>query len=785
VVGDGATSLAGVLRGLREVAGLSQEELAQRAGLSTHAVSALERGTRTRPYPHTLRALARALELDDADRTRLIAAVPPRTRPVRTAADAATGRPRELPVPPTPLLGREDDVRRIGALLAARRLVTLSGPGGVGKSRLALAVADRFGDRYADGVALVELAPLLEASAVLPAIADAVDASRGAGRSVAEDVVERLRGQHLLLVLDNVEHLLDAAAEVAALIEAAPGLNVLATSRAPLRVRGETEVAVDPLALPSATTPVSESPAARLLLDRAGAVSPGWGTAADEQEAVAATCVRLAGLPLALELAAARARLLDPAALLARLDGALDGGPRDLPPRQRTMRATLDWSHDLLHEPEKELFRRLSVFAGGFTLETAEEVGAAGAVEAEDVLVLLGNLVEQSLVLAETSPEGTTRYRMLEPVRQYALEKLRESGEADEARGRHVRYYLALAEQAEPHIKGLDQAEWLDRLETENDNLRTAIGWSIETGDAQSAARFGWVLAMYWVMRARHSEGRLWMEQTVARDDLPDELRAKALWALAASVYGSGDDERLMAISEEGVAISRKVQDARAQAYSKGMVGFAALQLGDLDRATRALEESLRLDREQGDDWAAAHILTHLAVVPLRQGNFPQAAAYAEEALELTDRTGDRLAANIALYLLAQTALAAGEHERANAYFLDALVLTFEVSDMTNAAYCLQGLAAVAGAQGEQVHAARLLGAAEALIEAAGTHLYAQMDHELYKRVADAAREQLGERAWTAAHREGRAMSFEEAVSYVREGDEALPKARTETPATE
>jgi non-specific serine/threonine protein kinase len=195
----------------------------------------------------------------------------------------------------------------------------------------------------------------------------------------------------------------------------------------------------------------------------------------------------------------------------------------------------------------------------------------------------------------------------------------------------------------------LDQAEWLDRIETENDNLRAAIGWSIETGDAQTATRFGWVLAMYWVMRARHSEGRLWMEQTVARNDLPDETRAKALWALAVCVYGSGDDERLMAISEEGVAISRKVQDARAEAYSLGMVGFAALQLGELERATTVLEESLRLDRELGDDWAAAHILTHLAVVPLRQGDYPQAAAYAEEALELTDRTGDRLAANIAL----------------------------------------------------------------------------------------------------------------------------------------
>ena len=449
------------------------------------------------------------------------------------------------------------------------------------------------------------------------------------------------------------------------------------------------------------------------------------------------------------------------------------------------MRATLDWSHDLLHEPEKELFRRLSVFAGGFTLETAEDVGAAGTVAAEDVLVLLGNLVEQSLVVVETSPEEKTRYRMLEPVRQYALERLRESGEAEEARRRHVRHYLALAEQAEPHIKGLDQASWLDRLETENDNLRAAIGWSLEDRDASVAARFGWVLCMYWVMRARHSEGRLWMEQAVARKDLADEMKARALWALAVCVYGSGEDERLMAISEEGLALSRKVRDLRAEAYSRGMVGFAALQLGKLDQAIRALEESLRLDRELKDDWAAAHILTHLAVVPLRQEDYQQAAAYAEEALELSRKTGDRLAGNIALYILAQTSLASGEHVQAARYFKDALVLTFEVSDLTNASYCLQGLAAVAETQGEPRRAARLLGAAEALLEAAGTHLYAQMDHELYDRVADASRERLGELAWTTARREGRNMSLEEAVDYVRERDEVLPKASTEAPAAE
>ena len=450
------------------------------------------------------------------------------------------------------------------------------------------------------------------------------------------------------------------------------------------------------------------------------------------------------------------------------------------------MRSTLDWSHELLHGPEKELFRRLSVFAGGFELEAAEVVAAAGEVDDEDVLILLGNLVEQSLVVVETSPEGQTRYRMLEPVRQYAFEKLEESGEAEETRWRHARYYLALAEEAEPHIKGHDQGEWLDRLEAENDNLRAAIGWSLEAGDASVTARFGWALGMYWVMRARHSEGRLWMEQTAAQGgDLPAGMRARALWSLAASVYGSGENERLVAIAEEGVALSRQAGDRQSEAGNLGMMGFAAVQLGDFDRANRALDESLKIWRELGDAWAAAHILTHLAVPPLRLGDYQRAAAYAEEALVFTRQTGDRLAANIALHILAQAAWASGDHERAARYFQDALELTFEVSDRTNAAYCMQGLAAVAASRGESGRAARLLGAAEALLETAGIPLYAQVDLELHQRAADAAREQLGEQAWAEAWDEGRAMSFEEAVAYAREGDEALPTARTRTPASE
>jgi predicted ATPase len=665
------------------------------------------------------------------------------------------------------------------------RLLTLTGPGGIGKTRLGIEAAQKAGGYFPDGVAFVALAPLGDAALVMPTVSQVLGLRDAAGVHPLEILRQHLRERKFLLVLDNFEHVAEAAPEVVDLLGSCPNLSVLVTSRAPLRVRGEREYSVSSLAVPDPTrTPeakeVAEAPAAELFVKRAEDASPAFELTQANAAAVAAVCWRLDGLPLALELAAAQTRFLGPTALLSRLDQALQaGGARDLPERQRTMLATLDWSHELLHEPERELFRRLSVFAGGFTLEAAEEVCAAGAVEAGEVLVLLGKLVEQSLVLAETSPEGVTRYRMLEPIRQYALEQLRESGEEDEVRRRHLQHYLALAEEAEPRIRGRDQIEWLDRLEAENDNLRAAIGWLLEAGEAQTAARFGWALSMYWVMRARHGEGRLLMEQTLAQggDELPAQMRAKALWALAACVYGLGDDEHLLEISEESVALFRRAGDRHGEAYALGMVGFVALRLNELDRAARVLEEALEGLREHEDAWGSAQVLNYQAIVPLRRGECQRAAGYAEEALALTRETGDRLAGNISLYLLAQAAWAMDEHERAARYLRESLVLASQLAEKVDSAYCMQGLAAVAGARGEPRRVARLLGAAEALLEAAGLVLYAQVNNEPHQRAVSAAREELGERAWKEARDEGRAMSFEEAVAYALGEDEALPPA--------
>ncbi|MGH3147749.1 MAG: ATP-binding protein [Rubrobacter sp.] len=780
-------TFGGMLKRLREAAGLTQEELALRAGMTAKGVSALERGERKRPYPHTVRSISEALGLPEEARVTLFAAVPRRNAkepdPTASVAPEPDVAGSGLPAPTTPLVGREKELVEVTDLLGrpGTRLLTLTGVGGTGKTRLALEAArwakQRVEQTFPDGVAFAALASLGDAALVASTISQALGLQETAARSPLDAVREHLRERRMLLVLDNFEHVAGAAPDAVALIEGCPDLTVLVTSRAPLRVRGEQEYPVQPLALPASTVSSSpgdvlDSPSGRLFVERARAASPSFEVTEENARAVAAICWRLDGIPLALELAAAKARHLDPAALLGRLDRALSRGwARDLPERQQTMRAALDWSHDLLSDEEKVLFRRLSVFAGGFTLEAAEEVGANGEDGADDVVDLLGRLVEQSLVLAET-PAGEMRYRMLEPVRQYALEELKESGEADQVLGRHAGHYLALAELAGPQIKGWDQGEWLDRLETESDNLRAAISRSAEAGDIETASRICWSIGMYWVMRARHSEGLRLMEQVLAHaEDMPAGQRVRILWPMTVCIYGSRDNERLMVLSEEAVALARQAGDAHAEANMLGMAGFAALQLGDLDRAAGLLEESLALCRERELDWEAAQILTHLAVPPMRRGEYERAAGYAREALVITERIGDRLAGNIAIQMLAQAAWAAGDGEGATRYFRHSLELAYELADRVNSAYCLRALATVEETRDEPRHTARMLGAAEALLEAAGVPTYAMSDHEFHLDAEKAVREELGQEAWLTARDEGREMTFDQAVAYALEVD--------------
>lgn len=760
VVMPGSEPFAERLRRLREAAGLTQEQLAERAGLSAKAVSLLERGERTRPYPHTVRALADSLGLEDADRQALVASV-------RRGA-SVTPRVPSYADAPTSLLGREGELRDVASLLrgGASRLVTLTGPGGVGKTRLAHALLETLSPEYADGVAFVPLAPISSPELVLPTVAHALGLSDD-GRDASEVLRDHLARRRMLLVLDNLEHLVEAVEALAALIALPEGPVLLATSRRPLRLRGEVEYAVPPLWVPESTRPSAEavlgSPSGRLFAQRAQAVSQGFEVTGANAAEVAGICRRLAGLPLALEIAAARTRFLGTTQLLARLDRlASEEGARDAPDRHRTLARTLDWSHELLGPPERTLFARLSVFAGSFGLEAAEDVGEGPGL---DVLSCFELLVEHSLVTVDLpSGAGEARYRLLEPVRQYAAARLRDAGEEHATRLAHAEWYAALAETAYAHLERSEQVEWLDLLRTENDNLRAAIGWSIAAGHPDLAVRLGWSLRMYWLHHDRREEGRLLLEQIPEQGaGLPVVLRARLLHVLSFCRYGFGG--RHLALAQESLDLFREGGDVVGEEYALGQLGFALLSEGSVDDARRALQATLDLALARGDDAQAAHVLNHLAAACLRTGERADAAVLAERALGHARHTGERLAQQTALQVLAQLAWADGDAERARGLFADSMRRALELSDHVNTAYCLRGVALCDRGSGDE--AARLFGAAQAVLEAAGFPRFAWLMDEFEEAVTAASVRAAGTPSFAAGHDAGREAGVDLAQQWV------------------
>ncbi len=702
------------------------------------------------------------------------------------AGDRPASRPHNLPLQLSSFVGREEELAEVERLLGDTRLLTLTGPGGSGKTRLAVVAASELVGRFEDGIWMVELAPLSDPSLVSQAGASVLGAREQPGRSVLETLSEHLRAKELLLVLDNCEHLIGACAgAVETLLRSCPRLRVLATSREALAISGEVAWPVPSLTLPDLRRlpdieglPRYES--ARLFVERAAAVRLGFALTEQNAAAVARVCYRLEGIPLAIELAAARTKALSVEEISERLEesfGLLTSGGRTVLPRQRTLRATIDWSHELLGREEQALFRRLSVFAGGFTLAAAESVCAGEDLEREEVLELLSHLVDKSLVLV-AERDGEARYRLLETVRQYGGEKLDGAGEETEVGRRHADFYAWLAEEAEPQLKGEQQVAWLERLETEHDNLRAALRWLLGRGESEIVARLGWALWLFWGIRSNFAEGRRLMEQALSAEGgaaIPASARAKALYVEAMMANYQGDHGSAESLAVESLGLFRELNDKLGSAYALSNAGFAANGQGQHKRAITLIEESVDLFLAEGEEWGAAIELGFLAVSWRDQGDHERAKNLAERGLALSRQVGERQAISAALYTLATLAQAERDHERARDLFEEGLELSAELGNEADVAHCLEGLAAVAAAEGRIARAARLWGAEEALLERMEAAVYTYVpDRSLHRSRVAAARAQLDEGAFGAAWAEGRAMPPEQAIEYALDHPETL-----------
>jgi non-specific serine/threonine protein kinase len=727
-----------------------------------------------------------------------------------------------LPVQLTSFIGREKEIAEVKRLLNEKRLVTITGPGGTGKTRLSLQVATDLLDTSPDGVWLVELAPLADPALVPQAVATALGVREQLGRSVQEALTDFLREKDLLLILDNCEHMVDACATLAdTLLHVCPGLKILASSREALGIAGEVPFRLPSLSIPDIQhlPPIQtllQYEAVRLFIERATTALSTFTVTDDNAPALAQVCHRLDGIPLAIELAAARVRMLSVEQIAARLDDCfrlLTGGSRTALPRLQTLRALIDWSYNLLSASECTLLRRLSVFVGGWTLEAAEAVcastGAEPQVRPEEILDLLTSLVNKSLVMVAYELDQEPRYRLLETIRQYVLEKLSESGEGEPIRNQHLGYFLKLAERAEQEMQGAEQKAWFDRLEVEHDNFRAALRWSLESGGARAEAglRVAGSLWWFWDIRGYKGEGIDWLERTLtlSASQAPADLvtRAKALcelgvlkfdparleeglalartlgpagresmalafWSLGACVGFQADYVQAKSLEEEGLKLFRELGIPWGICDTLTFLGRVNIQMGDYQQAAVLLEESLRLARQTRNGNEIGFALWHLGLVSMARGDYEQATPLLEESLaqykEIKNYSG-------ITYLLGDLGIAAirkGDTQQATSCYKEALTMYWELGYERDTAVGLEQLAHAAVVCKQPERAARLLGAAEALRESSGEALYPYQRPE-YESCLEALRPQLDEATLAALWAAGRAMTVKQAVAYALE----------------